>query len=266
MNETLRIQQAHRSIRSYQPDPVSDEMLDQIIAAAHRAPTSMNGQDISLIVVRDAERRARIAELAGGQPWVAQAPVFIVIAIDFHKTDLGVRKAGQAQVIHESMEGFGVAATDAGIALGTLITAAESLDLGTVPIGSIRRNPQGMVGLLGLPPLTFPLVGLCIGHIRDDVPPITSDLAGVVGQPSRMASSSIKPRLDIKTFRHDERYDASGYQNAIDAYDAQLMDYWQKIGNKNGIPWSDNLGNFYKQVYFPQVKPVAAMQGLLNDK
>ncbi|HEU0234001.1 MAG TPA: NADPH-dependent oxidoreductase [Gallionella sp.] len=246
MNETLRIQQAHRSIRSYKPGPVSDAMLDQIIAAAHRAPTSMNAQEISLIVVRDAEKRARIAELCGGQAWIAQAPVFIVIAIDFHKTDLGVRKAGQAQIVHESMEGFGVAAVDAGIALGTLITAAESLGLGIVPIGSIRRNPQGMIGLLGLPPLTFPLVGLCIGHIRDDVPP--------------------KPRMDIKTFRHDERYDASGYPAAIDAYDTEIMDYWKQIGRSDGTTWSGNLGNSYKQVYFPQVKPVAAMQGLLNDK
>ncbi|MDD5383587.1 MAG: NADPH-dependent oxidoreductase [Gallionella sp.] len=246
MNETLRIQQSHRSIRSYKPDPVSDAMLDQIIAAAHRAPTSMNAQDISLIVVRDAEKRARIAELCGGQAWIAQAPVFIVIAIDFHKTDLGVRKAGQAQIIHESMEGFGVAAVDAGIALGTLITAAESLGLGIVPIGSIRRNPQGMIDLLGLPPLTFPLVGLCIGHIKDDVPP--------------------KPRMDLKTFCHDERYDASGYPAAIDAYDAELMDYWKQTGRSDGIPWSSNLGNSYKHVYFPQVKPVAAMQGLLNDK
>lgn len=246
MNDTLRIQQSHRSIRSYKPDPLSDAMLDQIIAAAHRAPTSMNAQDISLIVVRDAEKRARIAELSGGQAWIAQAPVLIVIAIDFHKTDLGVRKAGQAQIIHESMEGFGVAAVDAGIALGTMITAAESLGLGIVPIGSIRRNPQAMIDLLELPPYTFPLVGLCIGHIKDDVPP--------------------KPRMDIKTFRHDERYDASGYPAAIDAYDAELMDYWKQIGRSDGVAWSSNLGNFYKQVYFPQVKPVAAMQGLLNDK
>ncbi len=247
MNETLRIQQAHRSIRSYKPDPVSDVMLDQIIAAAHRAPTSMNAQEVSLVVVRGAERRARIAGLCGGQAWIAQAPVFIVIAIDFHKTDLGVRKAGgQAQIIHESMEGFGVAATDAGIVLGTLITAAESLGLGIVPIGSIRRNPQDMIDLLGLPPLTFPLVGLCIGHIQDDVPP--------------------KPRMDISTFRHDERYDASGYAAAIDAYDAELMDYWKRIGRSDGIPWSGNLGNSFRQVYFPQLRPVAAMQGLLNDK
>lgn len=246
MNETLHTQQSHRSIRSYRPDPVSDTMLNEIVAAAHRAPTSMNAQEISLIVVRDAERRARIAELAGNQAWIAQAPVFIVIAIDFHKTDLGVRKAGQAQIVHESMEGFGVAATDAGIVLGTLIAAAESLGLGIVPIGGIRRNPQGMIDLLGLPPLTFPLVGLCIGHIRDDVPP--------------------KPRLGIRTFRHDERYDASGYAAAIEAYDTELMDYWKRIGRSDGIPWSNNLGNAFRQVYFPQVRPVAAMQGLLNDK
>ncbi len=246
MNETLRIQRSHRSIRSYKTDPVSDEMLARIVAAAHQAPTSMNAQEISLVVVRDAEKRVHIAELAGGQAWIAQAPVFIAIVIDFHKTDLGVRKGGQTQIIHESMEGFGVAAVDAGIVLGTLITAAESLGLGVVPIGGIRRNPQGMIDLLGLPPLTFPLVGLTIGHIKDDVP--------------------LKPRMDINTFRHDERYDASGYAAAIDAYDQTIMEYWNKLGRGDGMTWSDTLASRLHTVYFPLVKPVAAMQGLLNAK
>ncbi len=246
MNETIKIQHSHHSIRSYKPDPVSDDMLDAIIEAAHRAPTSMNAQEISVIVVRDAERKARIAELAGGQAWIAQAPVFITLVIDFNKTDIGVRKTGQTQVIHESMEGMLVAGIDAGIALGNMMVAARSLGLGIVPIGSIRRNPQGMIDLLGLPPLTFPLVGLCIGHIYKDAPQ--------------------KPRMDIRTFRHDEHYDASGYAAAIDAYDTTIMEYWQQLGRNDGITWSNNLGNSLKQVYFPQVKPVAAMQGLLNDK
>ena len=246
MNETLRTQQAHHSIRSFTNTPVSDEMLAQIIAAAHRAPTSMNMQEISLVVVRDAERKAKIAELSGGQAWIIQAPVFIAIVIDFHKTDLGVRKAGQTQIIHESIEGFSVAATDAGIVLGTLITAAESLGLGIVPIGSIRRNPQGMIDLLGLPPLTFPLVGIAIGHIANDTPQ--------------------KPRMDIGTFRHDERYDATGYPAAIDAYDVELAHYWKDIARTEGLPWSEALASRLHSVYFPQVKPVAAMQGLLNNK
>ncbi len=246
MNQTLQTQLNHRSIRSYTTEPVNDEMLAAIVEAAHRAPTSMNAQEISLVVVRDAERRARIAELAGGQAWVAQAPVFIAIVIDFHKTDLGVRKAGKTQIIHESMEGFGAAAVDAGIALGTMITAAESMGLGIVPIGGIRRHPQEMIELLELPPLTFPLVGLCIGHIAEKAPQ--------------------KPRLDIGTFRHDERYDASGYAATIDAYDETLMHYWRDVAHTEGMPWSEALASRLHTVYFPQVKPVAAMQGLLNDK
>jgi len=76
----------------------------------------------------------------------------------------------------------------------------------------------------------------------------------------------VKAAHDIGTFRHDERYDANGYAAAIEAYDATIMDYWQKLGRSDGLTWSSNLGNTLKQVYFPQVRPVAAMQGLLNDK
>jgi FMN reductase [NAD(P)H] len=246
VNQTLQTQHRHRSIRSYTSEAVSDEMLNAIVESAHHAPTSMNAQEVSLVVVRDAAKRARIAEIAGGQAWIVQAPVFIVIVIDFHKTDLGMRKAGKTQIIHESMEGFGVAAVDAGIALGTMITAAESLGLGIVPIGGIRRNPQAMIDLLGLPPLTFPLVGLCIGHIANN--------------------AVQKPRLDIKTYRHDERYDASGYPAAIDAYDETLKHFWKEVARSEGMPWSDTLATRLHTVYYPQVKPVAAMQGLLNDK
>lgn len=246
MNDTIKLMHAHQSCRNYTDQPVSDEMLDDIIRAAWRGPTSINAQEISLVVVKDAAKRARISELAGGQAWIAQAPVFITIVIDFNKTRIGVEKAGQTQVIQESMEGFGVAAVDAGITLGLLMTAARSLGLGIVPIGGIRRNPQAMIDLLELPKLTFPLVGLCIGHIANDAP--------------------LKPRLDINTFRHDERYNAGGYAAAIDAYDETLMAYWQQLGRSDGLPWSQNLGNVIKQVYFPDVRPVAAKQGLLNDK
>ena len=112
MNDTLQLLQSHSSSRSYTDQPVSDAMLDEIIQAAWRGPTSINAQEISLVVVRDAARRARISEIAGGQPWIAQAPVFITLIIDFNKTRIGVEKAGQTQVIQESMEGFGVAAVE----------------------------------------------------------------------------------------------------------------------------------------------------------
>jgi FMN reductase [NAD(P)H] len=246
MNETIKLMHAHHSCRSYTDQPVSREMLDEIIYAAWRSPTSINAQEVSVVVVTDAAKRARISEIAGGQPWIAKAPVFITLIADFNKTRIGVEKAGYTQVIQESMEGFGVAAVDIGIALGNLMTAARAQGLGIVPIGGIRRDPQAMIDLLELPPFTFPLVGLCMGHIDVDAPQ--------------------KPRMDISTFRHDERYDASGYKAAIDSYDEAIMEYWRQLGRSDGLPWSDNLGNILKQVYFPEVRPVAAKQGLLNDK
>lgn len=246
MNETISIMKAHRSDRNYTDEPVNEAMLAEIIRAAQCSPSSINGQQISLVVVRDPARRARIAEIAGGQPWIAQAPVFIAVVIDFYKTYLGAEMAGLKQVIHESLEGFGVGAVDAGIILANLMTAARSLGLGIVPIGGIRRDPQAMIDLLELPPYTFPIVGMCIGHIAQQAPQ--------------------KPRLPLNSFWHDEIYHRETMGEAIKQYDAVLTGYWKQIGRPEGTAWSTNTAGFYQSVYFPKVKPVAEKQGFLIDK
>ena len=102
-NETLRLLQAHRSDRSFLDQPVSEADLAQIVEAAHRAPTSNNGQHISLVVVRDAARRAKIAQLANNQPWIAKAPVFVVVVVDFHKTRLAIEMAGKTPMVGVSL-------------------------------------------------------------------------------------------------------------------------------------------------------------------
>jgi len=113
MNETVRLLQAHHSSRSYKTDPIPEENLEAIIECARRAPTSTNSHEISLVVVRNAASRARIAEIAGGQPWIAQAPVFIAVIVDLYKTGLGVEKAGGKQVFQRSLEGILAAVSDA---------------------------------------------------------------------------------------------------------------------------------------------------------
>ena len=56
------------------------------------------------------------------------------------------------------------------------------------------------------------------------------------------------------------------YRAAIDRYDRPSRTICQQLGRGDGLTCSQNLGNNLKQVYFPEVRPVAAMQGLLNDK
>lgn len=244
--ETLALMHAHRSVRSYQDRPVDPALLDSILDAAWHGPTSVNGQQVSLVVVQDPARRARIAELAGGQPWIAEAPVFVTVVADFHKTAMAAEKQGIEQVIHRSVEGFAVGAVDAGIALGNLMTAAHAAGLGVVPIGGIRRNPQAMIDLLQLPPLTFPLAGVAIGHIRND--------------------STVKPRLPRASFVHAEHYRPEAIAPAIDAYDAELTAYWQQIGRSDGQSWSANTAGAYRQVYYPEVAPAARKQGFAFEQ
>lgn len=242
MNDTVRLLQSHRSERSYKSDPIPDEILDSIIESAHRAPTSINSQQVSIVVVKDAVVRKRIAEIAGGQPWIAEAPVFLAIIADLYKTRIGLEKVGETQQTQHSLEAIVSAITDVGIALATIMIAARSYGLGIVPIGGIRRNPDQMVELLGLPQDTFPVVGVCLGYVNE---PATQ-----------------KPRLPIASYRHEGRYHPENLRPAIDAYDRSLPEYWKSIGRTDGLPWSENTALSYKTVYFPKVKPVAVAQGL----
>ena len=240
MNEIVRLLQAHHSSRSYKADPIPEEILEAIIRCAHRAPTSINSQEVSLVVVRDAASRARIAEIAGGQPWIAQAPVFIAVVVDLYKTGLGVGKAGAEQVFQRSLEGILASVSDAGIAMATLMTAARAFGLGVVPIGGIRRDPQAMIDLLGLPPNTFPVDGVVLGYAVEESPQ--------------------KPRMSIESFRHDEKYHPDALMPAIVAYDRTLQEYWQKIGRTDGLSWSANMAQHYG-TFSRLIKSVAQKQG-----
>lgn len=83
MNEVIKSLTDHRSIRSYTDEPVAQEQLDQIIEAVQSAPSSINGQQVTVITVQDKERKKKISELAGGQPWIDQAPVFLLFCAEF---------------------------------------------------------------------------------------------------------------------------------------------------------------------------------------
>ena len=52
-----------RALRRFKPDPVPDEVISKILDAAIRAPTASNYQNWVFIVVKDPQRRRRVAEV-----------------------------------------------------------------------------------------------------------------------------------------------------------------------------------------------------------
>lgn len=137
MNTIIDLFNDHKSERSFTDKAIDDATLDRIISTAWRAPTSVHSQQVSAIVTRDPLKRAEISRIAGGQPWIAKAPVFITFVLDMYKTKVGMKLADKEQIAHQSIESLIAGATDVGIALGSVMAAARSEGLGIVPIGGL---------------------------------------------------------------------------------------------------------------------------------
>jgi len=57
MDPVLECLFKHRSIRKYKEQPLKDEKLQYIIKAAQAAPTSCNGQQVSIIAIKEKSRK-----------------------------------------------------------------------------------------------------------------------------------------------------------------------------------------------------------------
>ena len=246
MNEVIKLIKDHRSIRSFQNKDVSEEIIDEILKSSQSMPNSINGQQTSVIVIRDKKTKSQIAHFSGDQKWIDDAPVFLLFVMDFYKTYKAGEKTGNPQVIHESIEGTLAGSFDGGIALGGAVIAAESLGLGIVPIGGVRKNPSDIIELLELPKYTYPLAGLAIGYPENN--------------------SKKKPRMPFNTFKHNEKYHPEVLDDAINAYDKEMEVYLKEIGREIEVNWSTATSNVYKLVYYPKVYPTIKEQGFNNDK
>jgi nitroreductase len=77
--DALEAMSSRRSVRSFKPDPVSEDVLRRIVDAGRLAPTGHNDQPWEFIVVRDAEQRRRIAAITDFGKFIAEAPACIVV-------------------------------------------------------------------------------------------------------------------------------------------------------------------------------------------
>jgi nitroreductase len=70
---------ARHSVRSFRPEPVSDEAIAQIIEAVRSAPSAGNFQAYELYLVRGAARMAALAAATFNHAWIAEAPCALVV-------------------------------------------------------------------------------------------------------------------------------------------------------------------------------------------
>ena len=82
------------AVRRYLDRPVPDTVIRKILEAGRLTGSAMNLQPWHFIVIQDRETLRRLGSLARSGPYIAEAPLAIVVAID--KTGYAVSDASRA--------------------------------------------------------------------------------------------------------------------------------------------------------------------------
>jgi len=96
------------AVRKYQDKPVPPDIVQRIVEAGRLTGSSMNGQPWHFIVVENRDTLRQLGALARTGPYIAQAPLAIVVAID--KTKFAVSDASraiQSMILTAWSEGIG---------------------------------------------------------------------------------------------------------------------------------------------------------------
>lgn len=114
-----------RSIRNYSERDIPPDVLKRVLDAARIAPSANNRQPWSFVIIKDPEKKKKIAEASYGQSFIAKAPVVVVCC---------------AQRYPNSYEPWkdNCYLADVMIAIDHLILAARNESLGTCWIGAIH--------------------------------------------------------------------------------------------------------------------------------
>lgn len=170
-NATVDTLLERRSIRKFKPKPLSNDIVETLETVAQHAASSQFLNDWSAIRITDPATKKRLAEI-GGQPYIATAPLLYVFVLDEHRNaaiaaSKGVETASDEFTLNGSYR-YTQAQNDAVLALHAMETAAYSLGLGCVILGSLLNDVSALIDLLNLPEYTYPVLGLAIGKPDQD--------------------------------------------------------------------------------------------------
>lgn len=223
---------ARGSCRRFRDDPVGDDLLTALCAIALSAPTKSDLQQRDIVIVCDPEARAELDALVAGQAWVAGAPRLLVFCGN-NRRQRQIHTWRGHPFANDHLDAFFNAAVDAGIALAAFVTAAEAVGLGCCPISAVRNDADAVSRLLGLPYHVFPVAGLAVGHPAE--------------------TPEISPRLPLSATVHVDRFDETGLQKTVEAYDrrrAAIQPYDKqrspdRFGTAPDYGWSEDKTRQY---------------------
>ncbi len=216
------------SVRRFKPDPVALGLLRLLSAVALAAPTKSDLQQRDIVLVTEPGLRRAINALIDDQAWTAEAPGLLVFCGN-NRRQRQIHAWRDRPFANDHLDAFFNAAVDAGIVLAAFVAAAEAIGLGCCPISALRNRAEEVSRLLQLPDHVFPVAGLAVGWPA--------------------AAPVISPRLPLAVTVHENRFDETGIEGAIAAYDRQRPYAKQRrvedFGEDPDYGWSEDKARQY---------------------
>ena len=231
MNEVIKQLQNRRSVREFTGETIKEEDLKIILATAQRAANSVNGQQTSLIIIKDNEKLEKIAELCGGQKHIIETGAFVFVLVDFHHGVYAANSVGKRNIGPKSADGLLVGAVDAGIMVNALQTAAHALGYGTTVIGAIRKATKEFIKMLELPEYVFPIVGTTIGV------------------PVERKLTRVKPRVPLDTFVFEDTYNAKKVEEGVEFHEKDTIEWREENGTPQLPSYKEMIARIYENFY-----------------
>lgn len=238
-----------RSIRSYKAQDITPEQLEFIYEAIRNSPTSVNGQQFSVVDVTDQALKDKMYEITA-MKHVQTCSHFFLFCADFHKAEVAAEEYDiKLADFHDTAEGLLVGTVDAALAMMSAIAAAESLGLGSCCIGYARiADQQQMCELVGLPQSCYVVCGLTVG-VPEEVP-------------------DLKPKQPAPLSIHQNRYPADSEIRPLLREYNELIDRYNKTrsgGTTSDYDWIHRIADYYEAASQLQMRAALAKRGFAYE-
>ena len=154
--DTLEAIHTRRSVRAYQDNPIPEELVTKLLAAAMAAPSARNQQPWEFVVITDKSILERLPSINPFTQMALEAPLAILVC-------------GNLKV--ETSPGYWV--VDCSAATQNMLLCAHALGLGAVWTGTYPNEERmdGYTELLGLPEYVLPHSLVVVGYPAEIPPP-----------------------------------------------------------------------------------------------
>jgi len=203
-NRTLKLLIERASCRSFSDKEIASDVLGVILEAGIRAPSGGNLQPFSIIKIEEDETKQKLAELCERQYFIAQAPVNLLFCIDWHRIERWAELEIAPFTATSSFRHFWISFQDTVISAQNICTAADSLGLGSVYIGSVLECFKELRDMFHLPEGVFPIVLLSLGYPRSRPAP--------------------RKKLAVDAMVHQEEYHEMEDQELLDVFNKKYPD------------------------------------------